>query len=342
MILFALVILACTCNFSERLIDNGAEIELTATKESSETPTSDLVEILQPSPMMVETPLLTPEPDVDGSPTMVNPIDGAVLVYVPEGEFLMGGEDDDARDDEKTQHLVYLDAYWIYQHPVTNAQFAAFVEASGHQTTAEETGWARVFDGQHWEETDGAYWGAPQGPGSSIADKGDHPVVQVSWYDAVAYCDWAEGRLPTEAEWEKAARGTDGRRYPWGDGPVNADRANYCDVNCPLTWADTDQDDGYERTSPVGSYPAGASPYGALDMAGNVMEWLADWYAEDYYTLSPDENPIGPSSGLMRVVRGGSWYDNEAILRVSNRGRNFPDNWFIDFYGFRCMRPEAP
>jgi len=272
---------------------------------------------------------------------MVNPVDEALLVYVPEGEFLMGNEDKDARVGEKPEHTVYLDAFWVYQHPVTNAQFAAFVDISGHQTNVEEAGWSWVWDGIDWVQKDGAYWGAPEGPGSSIAGREDHPVVQVSWFDADAYCQWAGGRLPTEAEWEKAARGANGHKYPWGNSPLTGDKANYCDVNCPRDQADTDRDDGYQRTSPVGSYPLGASPYGALDMVGNVWEWCADWYAEDYYSRSPDENPTGSVSGDYRVRRGGSWYDSGWFLRVAYRYGDFPFKG-SDNYGFRCVFTEQP
>jgi formylglycine-generating enzyme required for sulfatase activity len=282
--ILTLVLLASACNGTDRWTDADALIEATETPLPSLTATE--------TPLPTATP--TPEPTLGIGSTIVNPVDGAVLVYVPEGEFLMGSEDDDAWDDEKPQRLVYLDAFWIYQHPVTNTQFAAFVDASGHQTMAEETGWAWVWDGRNWMQTEGATWGAPEGPGSSLAERGDHPVVQVSWFDATAYCQWAGGRLPTEAEWEKAARGTDGRRFPWGDDPVAGDRANFCDVNCPMNWADESRDDGYAGTSPVGSYPAGASPYGALDMAGNVWEWVADLYGADYYRRHFNLNQTSP------------------------------------------------
>ena len=295
-----------------------------------------VTDIYVPDPTATLTPTITPEPTLGIGSKMVNPVDGAVLVYVPEGEFLMGSEDDDAWNDEKPQHLVYLDAFWLYQHPVTNAQFAAFVDASGQQTTAEEIGWNWVWDGSNWVQTDGAYWGAPEGPDSSVAGREDHPVVQVSWSDATAYCQWAGGRLPTEAEWEKAARGTDERRFPWGDDPVTGDRANFCDVNCPMDWADKSQDDGYEQTSPVGSYPAGASPYGALDMAGNVWEWVADYYEAGYYRRAPAENPTGPTSGAAHVLRGGSWSSFWGNLRVSNRGWYCPGCWYY-INGFRCL-----
>lgn len=295
---------------------------------------------LTPTETVLPVPTSTPTqaPALEIGSTLVNPVDGAVMVFVPEGEFLMGSEEGLAQDNEKPEHLVYLDAFWIYQHEVTNAQFAYFIEATGHQTTVEERGWSFVFDGNASVREDGAYWGAPEGPGSSIAGREDHPVVHMSWSDAHAYCEWAGGQLPTEAEWEKAARGIDGRLYPWGNTQITGDKANFCDVNCRYDWAESRQDDGYEGTAPVGSFPAGVSPYGALDMLGNVWEWVADWYDADYYSHSPYENPTGPASGEFRVKRGGSEGSVIWSLRVSSRFGLNPGAAGED-YGFRCAHP---
>jgi formylglycine-generating enzyme required for sulfatase activity len=207
----------------------------------------------------------------------VNPVDGAVYVYVPAGEFTMGAGDGDA--DEQPVHKVTLDDYWIMQTEVTNAQYERCVRA-GVCTAPNNSVWRDVRFA-------------------------DHPVTDVDWNQASVYAEWVGGRLPTEAEWEKAARGDDLRSYPWGNEDPTCALANY--EGCG------------GGTKAVGSHPAGASPYGALDMAGNVWEWVADWYGANYYAQSPAENPTGPSSGDLRVVRGGSWFGNVVFVRAASR-----------------------
>jgi formylglycine-generating enzyme required for sulfatase activity len=287
--------------------------------------------------------------------TRIRPADGMTMVYVPAGEFEMGhkgtqwmwsgsliGGDLGLQvfTDERPQHAVYLDAFWIDQTEVTVAMFRTFVEAMGYKTTAEREGWGAPWtDGpmeEEWPHVSGTDWQHPHGPGSSALD--DHPVVQVSWEDAAAYCAWAGGQLPTEAQWELAARGTDGRLWPWGD-TYEGNRGSFCDASCPVKrWNHDSYNDGYALTSPVGSFPSGASPYGALDMAGNVWEWVADWYDEDYYSDSPYENPTGPSSGIERTQRGGAWIDNESWVRTTVRHATSP-GVRCDDLGFRCAVP---
>ena len=286
------------------------------------------------TPTRTPTPTYTPTPTPGIGSTWTRPADGMVMVYVPEGEFTMGSNNGDS--DEQPVHTVYLDAYWIDQTEVTNAMFTLFVERTGYQTDAEGIGSSYVFDGTNWNDVSGADWQHPQGPSSGLAGLNDHPVVHVSWNDAEAYCGWAGVRLPSEAEWEKAARGIDGRTYPWGNQSLAGNLLNFADINLNVDWADRNVDDGYQFTAPVGSYPAGASPYGALDMAGNVWEWVEDWYGETYYSQSPESNPTGPASGQYRVLRGGSWVSYGVDLRSAYRYWGGPDlrNYVI---GFRCV-----
>jgi sulfatase modifying factor 1 len=270
-------------------------------------------------------------------PVAVEQPPGMVLVHA--GEFTMGSTTGFAN--EQPVHTVYLDAFYIDKYEVTNAQFQQFIDAGGYTTPAywSTAGWSeRTSRGwtqpEYWSSGD--YHSGPAWP--------NFPVNGVSWYEAEAYANFAGKRLPTEAEWEKAARGTDQRTYPWGDS-INGSRANYWDSGDPY-------DNG---TTPVGFYrgpqpfsqPLGQpfqtvdspSPYGAYDMAGNVWEWMADWYQSDYYSVSPSSNPPGPASGRSRVVRGSAWNIDTIFLRSATRLSNlsYP---YIRLYnvGFRCAR----
>jgi serine/threonine-protein kinase len=236
-----------------------------------------------------------------------------VMVYVPAGEFEMGSTE--GEDNEKPVHTVALDSFWIDQTEVTNGQYRRCVEARDCSPPAESGSYARA-----------GYYG--------YSRYDDYPVIYVSWRQAADYCTWAGARLPTEAEWEYAARGPEGRAYPWGD-EFDGTRLNYCDVDCPEQWADETMDDGYTDTAPVGSYPGGASWCGALDMAGNVWEWVADWYGD--YPSGRQVNPTGPSSGADRVERGGSWDNQWDWFRCAHRFPMYPDPGRNNL-GFRCAR----
>ena len=302
-------------------------------------------EALIPTPTAAATPNPTPAAaNPSSGPTQVSPKDGMMLMFVPEGEFKMGL--DTGKSEEKPAHTVYLDAFWIDRTDVTNSQFKRFVNDSAYQTEAEKAGSSTMYiydvRAKDWEPRDGANWLHPQGPSSGLAGLENHPVVHVSWYDAAAYCDWAGRRLPTEAEWEKAARGTDGRAYPWGNQKPGGKLLNFADKNINLDWAENSINDGYRYSSPVGNYPAGASPYGALDMAGNVYQWVADWYSETYYqSKSTWRNPTGPDSGQERVLRGDSWASFIDNVRSSSRDRRDPATTY-DNIGFRCATSQAP
>jgi eukaryotic-like serine/threonine-protein kinase len=276
-----------------------------------------------------------PVPSGNGS-TQISDKDGMTMLRVPAGEFVMGSNT--GADSEKPEHTVYLDAFWIDQTEVTNAMFQKFADATGYRTDTEKTGSGRVFDltTKKWTETKGVDWLHPRGPVSSQSGP-DHPIVQISWNDAAAYCAWAGRRLPTEAEWEKAARGSDRRTYPWGNQPVAGNLLNFADRTLEINAADKNVDDSYQFTAPVGHYPAGASPYGAFDMAGNVWEWVADWYDETYYASSPAKNPTGPASGTARVMRGGSW-DVDALWVTTTRRGGYDLYHGSSNIGFRCAR----
>jgi len=306
----------------------------TSTTTPRATETATITWTPAPNATSTRMPILTPTPIVE-----ISERDDMVQVFVPEGKFLMGSleGEPDADLDEQPQRLVYLDAFWIDQTEVTNAQFRRFIVATGYRTDAQQINESPVYnlDIDEWEETTGAYWQQPRGLGSSLDGLNSYPVVQVSWNDAVAYCKWAERRLPTEAEWEKAARGVDGRRYPWGSTPLESHLLNSADRAIAKEWASDRLDDGYRFAAPVGNYPDGASPYGALDMAGNVWEWVYDIYYENIYRESPNENPTGATYGNYRVRRGGSWRNTQKLMRVTHR--LWHSDWSrSDQVGFRC------
>jgi len=226
------------------------------------------------------------------------------MVLIPAGEFQMGNAfviipEFVRLSTEVPVHTVYLDAFYIDVYEVTNAQYKKFIDATGHNVSA--------------------YWNDPN------YNAPNNPVAGLSWDDAKAYADWAGKRLPTEAEWEKSARGgLVGKRYPWGDN-LTHDDANYVGTGGKDVW---------KNLSPVGSFAPNG--YGLYDMAGNVCEWCADWGDDKYYANSPKSNPTGPSSGLGHIMRGGSWYDGEDRLSVSFRLYADPPNHATNA-GFRCV-----
>jgi len=250
----------------------------------------------------------------------VSPIN---MVFVPAGNFSMGSND--GMPHEKPAHLVYLDDYYIDKYEVTNAQYATYLnEALAAGKIQYNSGDVTDFEKIIIDLSDAeiSYSG-----GSFVVDSGkdNYPVIEVTWFGARSYAEFYEKRLPTEAEWEKAARGTDRRNYPWG----NVDPSFlYCNFNFNV-----------ETTTPVGTYsPIGDSPYGCSDMAGNVNEWCADWYDKDYYNSNEkDDNPQGPASGNYRVLRGGAYYFTKNFIRCSTRFKDRDDH-VCSPYGFRCVK----
>ena len=255
------------------------------------------------------------------------------MVAIPGGILAMGSERGEPV--ERPVHRVRVSPFSIDSFEVTNAEFARFVAATGHRTDPERSGLGWHWDGQ-WREVRGADWRHPHGPGSSIEGLERHPVVQVSWNDARAYCLWQDKRLPTEAEWERAARGEGGRVYPWGDAPPREGarrRASYGSDDC----CRADAGDGYRFTAPVGSFPAGRSPFGVEDMAGNVWEWVEDWFDPAFYGRSPDTDPGNRTPTSRKVIRGGGWGNDARGLRATLRHANPPDIG-LSMVGIRCAR----
>ena len=291
-----------------------------------------------PTPTPRAYPLVSPPASAALGDTWTRPTDGAAMVYVPAGEFKMGSDDQEfayaiqlckqystdpataratcsrnAFSDERLAHHVALNGFWLDRTEVTNGQYRRCVEAEACIPPVDFGSYTR----------DSYY-------GDGAFDL--YPVVWVTRDQAAGYCAWAGARLPTEAEWEYAARGPEGRVFPWGD-TFDGTRLNYCDVNCLAGPNDPTVDDGYADTAPVASFPSGASWCGALDLAGNVREWVADWYGN--YPGGRQVNPTGPSSGESRIPRGGSWLDVPGDIRSANRGGNSTD-YTRHKVGFRC------
>lgn len=308
--------------------------------------------------------------------------DTSNMIKIEGGAFEMGDDQDQARADEMPKHMVKIHSFWMDKTEVTNAQFAKFVDATGYQTIAERevdieelmkqlppgtpppdpellkpfslvfkaqpAGRPVYYPSEWWQIVPGANWKHPQGPESSIKGKEDHPVVHIAWYDAVAYCKWAGKRLPTEAEWEYAARNATNIRsqYPWGNDSINPEKANYWQGEFPIA---NQVDDQYLRTAPVAHFPP--NDLGLYDMAGNVWEWTADWYHFQHYFQQAKDvmavDPVGPTRSFdpdeptvpKKVIRGGSFLCNDSYCsgyRVSSRMKSSPDTG-MEHTGFRCV-----
>lgn len=265
---------------------------------------------------------------------------GIILIYIPTGKFTMGTTQ--GEDKELPEHSVHLDGYWIGKYPVTVAQFRVFVKETGYITDSERGEGSWIAEGGQIKYD--VSWDKP-----NFKQDDSHPVICVSWNDADAYIKWISSEtgidfcLPTEAQWERAARGTDQRTYPWGNEVPDGSQANFADVNYGNRFgekgrnSDSKIDDGYAQTSPVDAYPKGQSPYGVFDMAGNTIDWLFDWYDPEYYSKSPLHNPIGPvrnikrkkhsipggwASNLQRSIRGGAWTDASGELSLAEGGQS--------------------
>jgi len=279
------------------------------------------------------------------------------MAHVPGGEFLMGTDSPVGfpADGEGPVRSVRVDPFYIDVCAITNAQFARFVKSTGHKTEAEEFGWSFVFRGflspqaaegvaqvvaetPWWAPIEGATWRHPEGPRSNIRKRTDHPAVHVSWNDATAYCAWAGKRLPTEAEWELAARGgLEQKTYPWGD-ELTPDGEHRCNIWQGAFPDVNTGDDGYAGTAPVRAFPPNG--FGLYNASGNVWEWQSDWSSSTFHRHGPRDNPTGPPSGSSKVIRGGSYLCHESYCnryRVAARSANTSDSSTGNL-GFRCAR----
>jgi formylglycine-generating enzyme required for sulfatase activity len=301
---------------------------------SNEVPTGPLSHAVEPTqfaavypaaPIKAEivkaaAPEVSSEPEMGSSRTWE--VDGMLQVYVPGGEFLMGSTDPEAKltveggraYPEVPQNKVDLDGFWIDKFEVTNGQYAGCVAAGGCKPPFV-----------NYSTGNPDYYGNPA--------FNNYPVIWVTWYKARAYCEWTGRRLPTEAEWEKAARGTQGAKYPWGNAPVSGDKANFCDKGCLHKFANPAFDDGYPDVAPVGSFPAGASPYGAMDMAGNVSEWTSTLVRPYPYVATDGREDLDAAGE--RVWRSSPWRNGFWWLRSSMRYRSVP-TYQREVLGFRC------
>nr|WP_052353752.1 formylglycine-generating enzyme family protein [Neobacillus jeddahensis] len=278
------------------------------------------------------------------------------MVLIEGGEFLMGTNDSEGfpHDGEGPVGMVKVNSFYIDQYTVTNESFKEFVEETKYITEAEQFGWSFVFQllladevlkenprwaaqVPWWVPVNGAFWRQPEGPGSTIKNRLNHPVVHISWNDAQAYCEWSGKRLPTEAEWEYAARGgLEQKKYPWGDELI-VNGKHQCNIWQGVFPHKNTARDGYVGTCPVDAfYPNG---YGLYNVSGNVWEWCGDWFSKDYHAMRSCENPKGPETGVNRSMRGGSYLCHKSYCnryRVAARSSNTPDSSTGNI-GFRCV-----
>lgn len=278
------------------------------------------------------------------------------MVYIPGGSFMMGANEKEQNiiDGEGPARKIKINPFYMDSVAVTNSDFAAFVNSTGYKTDAEQFGWSFVFyqflsiklsskvnqavqGAPWWLVIEGVNWKKPSGPDSDIEDLMNHPVVHISWNDAIAYCDWSGKRLPTEAEWEYAARGgLQQKKYPWGN-TLKPGGKHYCNIwqgNFP---EHNTKDDGYVGTSPSFSFPP--NNYGLYNMSGNVWEWCSDWFVRSNRDKGGRENPRGPAKGETKVIRGGSYLCHHSYCnryRVAARTSNTPDSSTGNL-GFRCV-----
>lgn len=276
---------------------------------SKAIPSTQIPPVIEGTPI-IETPTLATIMTAPASSTLPStnigsPIESEGMMYIPSGEFLMGSETGETN--ELPVHKVYLDAYWIDKYEVTNAAYKRCVD-----------------DDKCSPPSDGSIYLIQSNYG--IPEFNDYPVTYVNWNMAKTYCEWRKDRLPTEAEWEKAARGIDQRTYPWGESIACAN-ANFGD--CLF------------HPTKVGSYFQGVSPYGVYDMSGNVWEWVNDWYDEKYYEYSPSSNPQGPAFGQYHILRGGAWHLSDYYVRVTSRNSDERATT-LAYFGFRCARDDIP
>ncbi|MEN1967872.1 formylglycine-generating enzyme family protein [Lentibacillus sp. N15] len=278
------------------------------------------------------------------------------MIYLSGGQFMMGTNEKEAfpDDGEGPVRKVKVDPFYMDRCTVTNAEFTKFVKATEYKTEAEQFGWSFVFyqflspkiarqvkqvvqGTPWWYAVEGAYWNHPEGPDSSVEDRMDHPVVHVSWNDAMAYCHWAGKRLPTEAEWEYAARGgLSQQTYPWGN-ELTPDGKYYCNIWQGRFPEKNTEEDGYAGTAPALSFPENG--YGFYNMSGNVWEWCSDWFVRSIHKKGGSNNPQGPLDGNAKVIRGGSYLCHKSFCnryRVAARSSNTPDSSTGNM-GFRCV-----